>query len=263
MASKRPRLSDGQLWQDAELFPTPPWATRALFRHVLTDHLLQGQRRLIWEPCAGLGHIAAVIEERGHTVIATDLHRYDGAGVAVRQCNFLNADERDRHLRGARPDWVITNPPFGLAEQMLNAALLEAREGVAFLLRLQWMETQQRYMRIFSTPRAPTLVAQFAERVAMCEGGWDPRGSTATAYAWFVWRKGANGRVHHDVDWSRGEYRGRLIPPTCKATLSLPSDQKMANWHVPGFVPPSTLKKTGKAQQRMDFTAPELQQGTL
>jgi len=35
----------------------------------------------------------------------------------------------------------------------------------------------------------PAMIAQFVERVPMVKGRWDPNASTATSYAWFVWRK--------------------------------------------------------------------------
>ena len=37
-------------------------------------------------------------------------------------------------------DWVITNPPFNLAYPMLLKSLLNVRVGVAFLLRLSFVE---------------------------------------------------------------------------------------------------------------------------
>ena len=51
-ATKRPRVSDGQPWQDDELFPTPPWATRALMQIVLPRLYVRSLGR-VWEPCAG------------------------------------------------------------------------------------------------------------------------------------------------------------------------------------------------------------------
>src|SRR6478735_3120704 len=55
-----------------DFFPTPPWATRALFRHVLPAlgvEVIVGA----WEPACGEGHMAAVIAEfAGSSVIASD-----------------------------------------------------------------------------------------------------------------------------------------------------------------------------------------------
>ena len=45
-----------------DYFPTPPWATRALFRHVLPALDVDGICS-VWEPACGEGHMAAVIEE--------------------------------------------------------------------------------------------------------------------------------------------------------------------------------------------------------
>ena len=45
-----------------DYFPTPPWATRALFRHVLPVLGVEAIGR-VWEPACGEGHMAAVIAE--------------------------------------------------------------------------------------------------------------------------------------------------------------------------------------------------------
>ena len=45
-----------------DYFPTPPWATRALFRHVLPALGIEAIGR-VWEPACGEGHMAAVIAE--------------------------------------------------------------------------------------------------------------------------------------------------------------------------------------------------------
>jgi hypothetical protein len=45
-----------------DYFPTPPWATRALFRHVLPALGVDSIGRA-WEPACGEGHMASVIVE--------------------------------------------------------------------------------------------------------------------------------------------------------------------------------------------------------
>jgi hypothetical protein len=68
-----------------EFFPTPPWATRALFRHVLQAIGVKEVGR-VWEPACGEGHMAAVIAEfTQEPVIATDIFGY---GMARRQLIF-------------------------------------------------------------------------------------------------------------------------------------------------------------------------------
>jgi hypothetical protein len=86
-------------------------------------------------------------------------------------------------------DWVITNPPFRLAEEFVLRALHVARQGVAILARTVFLESSGRYNAIFrDTP--PSKFAQFVERVPMVRGRLDEKASTATGYAWLVWEKG-------------------------------------------------------------------------
>lgn len=254
-ATKRPRVSDGQPWQDDELFPTPPWATRALLQIVL-PRLFVGGLGQIWEPCAGLGHMAEVLAEGRSGVFATDKNLYqldDGRAAAefgIVQQDFLAATPAHWPAAlGRRPARIISNPPFSLAAQMVRHALSLASDGVAMLLRMQWLETLERYQLFAECP--PTIVAVFTERVAMCEGGWDPKLSSASGYAWFCWERNRDGWIRPARAFE-GAFDGMLIPP-CKKALSRPEDLRLAARFVPGFVPPSTLKKTGKAQRRMEF----------
>jgi len=63
-------------------------------------------------------------------------------------------------------DWVITNPPFRLAEEFIPEGLRVARQGVAILARTVFLESVGRYNAIFRA-RPPTKVAQFTEGVPM------------------------------------------------------------------------------------------------
>ena len=242
-AQKRPRLSDGQPWQKLEFFPTPPWATRALPDVVLPMLGVNRDLGVIWEPCAGLRHMADPLSDYGY-VLATDIHLYSSA-LDVERLDFL-AGDRDSLQHSS---WIITNPPFTLAAQIVRRALCIAAEGVAMLLRLQWLESGERFKLFSETP--PSLVAIFSERVPMCEGGWDPALSTATAYAWFVWVRGDDGWPKPAPDGVR--FNTALIPPVCKATLSRPSDVRLAARFMPGWIAPSTIKTAGRDQGALDL----------
>jgi len=85
-------------------------------------------------------------------------------------------------------DWVVTNPPFRLAEEFVLRGLQVARSGVAILARTVFLESVGRFNRMFrDTP--PSKFAQFVERVPMLKGRLDRHASTATGYAWLVWEK--------------------------------------------------------------------------
>jgi hypothetical protein len=158
-------------------FPTPPWATRALLEHVVDKKSIAGQSCL--EPACGAGHMAKVLAEYFAELAYSDAYDY-GFGTL--------RDFVEEPYSAQSYDWVITNPPFRLAEDFLLQALRVARMGVAILARTVFLESVGRYDAIFrETP--PTKFAQFVERVPMVRGRLDSKASTATGYAWFVWEK--------------------------------------------------------------------------
>ncbi|MEY9466318.1 hypothetical protein ABH973_006731 [Bradyrhizobium ottawaense] len=197
-------IMSGRVEPDDSLdyFPTPPFATRALIELVFAHLKIRIAHASAREPACGEGHIAEVLREYFATVFASDIFDYGYGDVA----DFL-----DEHT-SQTADWFITNPPFGaLAESFLLRMLQLARVGVAVFVRLQWLEGEGRYERIFSK-MPPTLVAFFTERVPLCKGRWDPEGGTATAYLWLVWIKG---RKPQAPFW---------IPPLAKDTLTRADD---------------------------------------
>lgn len=193
-------------------FPTPPWATRALMEHVLPK--LQGFGHLTClEPACGAGHMAKALGEYFPIVHAADVHDYGYGHVE----DFLVST----HQPGSF-DWVITNPPFRLAEDFVVRSLEIARCGVAIFARTNFIETVGRYRRIF-VPNPPLVLAQFTERVPILRGRLDRKKSTATAYAWFVWEKEIQ-PLPPRVSW---------IPP-CRRDLEKDTDYNAPKTHFGG-----------------------------
>ncbi len=276
MAMKKPsKLSDGTAWEKLELFPTPPWATRALFE-IAAPRAIEcvGAKRgralavlpdVVWEPCAGLGHMTQPACEYA-SVFASDVHIYQLAPLPTEfdprdsasrvapltsaAFGIIRADFFDDATRWPfeRRGWIVANPPFVPAAAMLAKALeLEGVAGVALLLRLQWLTGQARWREIYArTP--PTVVAPFVERVPMVLGGYDPAASTATDYAWFIWMRTAEagGLAQSDRRIADG-FPCQHIEP-CQVRLTKREDLALALRSVPGFVPPSALKKISPRQ---------------
>ena len=157
-------------------FPTPPWATRALVEHVIGPDTTKALHCL--EPACGRGYMAAALNESFGHVTASDVAMY---GYAAPK-DFLTYPDTEMC------DWMITNPPFKLAEEFVLKALPMSRVGVAILVRTVFIESVGRLERVFSK-FPPTYFAQFAERVPMVRGRVDRKASTATGYAWIVWKK--------------------------------------------------------------------------
>jgi hypothetical protein len=123
--------------------------------------------------------MAVALAEYFHEVKAQDVFDYGFGTVA----DFSKIKHPDNSF-----DWVITNPPFRLAEDFITRSMLTARVGVAMLVRTVFIESVGRFERLFR-PAPPTRVAQFTERVPMVKGRVDKKASTATGYAWIVWEK--------------------------------------------------------------------------
>lgn len=181
-------------------FPTPPWATRALLEHVIGVTGLADLSCL--EPACGAGHMAKVLKEYFGEVRAADAYDYGYAPVR----DYLSVPYETNAV-----DWVITNPPFRLAEEFVIRSLDVARRGVAMLVRTVFLESVGRYNRLFE-PYPLSQFAQFVERVPMVKGRLDAKASTATGYAWLVWRH--DEKLLPQVVW---------IPP-CRRKLERPHD---------------------------------------
>ena len=172
-----------------DYFPTPPFATRALCEF-LRDLGYPLHAYDVWEPACGEFHMARPSGEYFAKVRASDVHPYGEHQV-------LDFPLLGRSEHGA--DWVITNPPFMLAEQFIRTALDVAGTGVAMLVRSAFLEGEKRCLGLFAET-APSYVLQFSERVVMLKdrlvrsGRVDPfhekpgsKASSATSYSWLVW----------------------------------------------------------------------------
>ena len=162
-------------------FPTPPWATR-LFLETVLGGKNKLQELSCLEPACNRGYMVRPLKEYFNEVKASDIHDYGFGDVK----NFLDQDYKE-----ASYNWVITNPPFKLAESFIMEGLRVAQKGVAMLVRTVFIESIGRYERLFSI-NPPTYFAQYVERVPMVKGRLDKKASTATGYGWVVWIKDCN-----------------------------------------------------------------------
>jgi hypothetical protein len=211
------RLPDNEGLDD---FPTPPWATRALIRHVIFpfmdgfDPPGQVRKMRAWEPACNRGYMAKPLREFFGVVHASDVHDYSGESgdwCQDRVADFLFPMSESPVIGAQGVDWIITNPPFRLAEEFIARAWqIKGVQGIAILARTSFLESVGRYRTLFR-PSPPTIVAQFCERVPMIQGRLSATASTATAYCWLVWMMGGEGTK---LVW---------IPP-CRAQLERPDD---------------------------------------
>lgn len=164
-----------------DFYPTPPFAVEAL----LSVETFPGT---IWEPACGNGSISKVLERRGHIVRSTDL--YD-MGYGDSGNDFLMFPKR------AVVDHIITNPPYSLAREFVETALLAATGKVAMLLKLSFLEgvTRQKFFR--ETPFKKIYV--FSRRISLTRMGEPMVNKGMITFAWFIWE---HGWIHKpEIDW--------------------------------------------------------------
>ena len=182
-----------------DYFPTPLWATRALCEWLFDKYALPNDTAL--EPACGEGHMARALSE-----YFADVYAYDVQNMGYgKQADYLFPS------REFNAEWTITNPPFKLAEQFIEKAINDSLRGVCMLVRTSFLEGVGRHNRLFSK-LPPSNILQFSERVPMLKGRVDAKATTATSYAWLVWRP--NSRDVAQFGW---------IPP-CRKRLEKVGD---------------------------------------
>jgi len=172
-----------------DFFPTPAWATYAL----IDNERFSGD---IWESACGDGAMSRVLEKTGRRIISSDLHNrgFGDAGI-----DFLSAQRR--------ADNIVTNPPYNSAEGFVAAGVQKAKQKFALLLRLAFLEGANRANTIFAR-NPPSRVWVFSERITFYPSGAVQKGTGTTAYAWFVWDKGAAGT---ELKWFKPGYKARYL----------------------------------------------------
>lgn len=137
----------------------------------------------ILEPACGEGHMSKVLSNYGHSVLSTDLI---DRGFGQGGIDFLG--ETISHWEGD----IITNPPYKYAKEFVEKALKIIPTGnkVAMFLKLQFLEGKNRKALFMKNP--PKVVYISSSRLE-CGINGNFNGTSAVAYAWFVWVKGFDG----------------------------------------------------------------------
>jgi hypothetical protein len=203
-------------------FPTPVFATRAFVSRVLMPRYPNLKDQSVWEPSCNRGYMSRPLAEYFGQVFSSDLYDYGWYG---QNANYDFLGDLPNPFDGV--DWVITNPPFSMAEAFVQKALSVAKVGVAVIVRSVFLEGSGRYTRLFKS-NPPQIIAQCVERVPMVKGRFDPKASTATAYSWLVWEK--HGRRDPQFVW---------IPP-CRKAMERDGDADLFGCPPPEMVAEKT-----------------------
>ena len=148
----------------------------------------------IWECACGEGHLAKRIKElcpKKEVRVSDIINRgFDCEIIDFLKCDIPNYLHYE----------IITSPPYKYAQSFVEKAITMISDGhlVCFFLKLTFLEGQKRRHLFAKYPPWKVLVSSARLKCAM-NGDFDNSGSSAAAYAWFVWEKGHRGKT--TIEW--------------------------------------------------------------
>ena len=187
-----------------DYYATPTAEVYNILNHLQIDF----SNSSILEPCVGGGHMARGIEnyitEKDYQdikLICSDIK--DRGFVSPNWEITYGLDFFSDDYPDDKADWIIMNPPYSVIEPFVIRSLEIAEKGVIMLARLQFLEGEGRFEKILKeTP--PNEVWIYVDRVQCWKNGEKPEGTSAQAYAWFVWYKNG-GATNPKLNWLRRE----------------------------------------------------------
>lgn len=152
----------------------------------------------VLEPHAGGGAFVRALEAANAGIIHANDVDPEAAGLRDRGVTVATSVDFLALAVDEQPDWIVGNPPYGAAEAHVRRALAVSTAGVAFLLRLAFLESTKRLA--FWREYPPAEVHVLSRRPSFTGGGTD-----SAAYGWFIWRIGRDAKeptTLHWIDWS-------------------------------------------------------------
>lgn len=140
-----------------DFYPTPHWC----YEKLPIDY---SNYKTALEPCAGDYRIADFMMEKGLEVEACEIQEGD---------DYFDWKE-------PKVDLILTNPPFSIAQEFIEKALIDAKT-VIMLLRLNFLGAQKR--NEFWNNNEPDALYILSKRPSFTGKGTD-----STEYAWYVWQ---------------------------------------------------------------------------
>ena len=169
--------------QEHDYYATDPNALASLLKQKQLPHV-------VYECACGAGHLAEVLVEQGHSVVATDLVP---RGYGVGGVDFLKVESLPEDC-----NCILTNPPYKFTMEFIEHSLDLLPEGgeAIFLLNVNALSGKARYERFYKRGILKEVFV-FPRRVQCAKNGdFASQNGSAVNYAWFVFRKGHLGKTH-------------------------------------------------------------------
>jgi len=151
-------------------------------------NLLAGRPdKALWlDPCSGgdkdhsMPYVQAIQDNLGASVMSIDIREDSGAETI--------GDYLTMEIVEPRPDVIISNPPFALAQEFITKALKDVARGgyVVMLLRLNFLESKAR--KQFFENNMPERIYVHHKRMSFTDDGK----TDSVAYMHACWKQGTN-----------------------------------------------------------------------
>ena len=160
------------------------------------------ENTVIIDSSAGTGVLLEPFENKCWLQIGYDIADRGYEHVIIRDWFNVNADMWKKEICFyPRPKIIVQNPPFKLALKFVQHGLelLNKGELLFSLHRIQFLETRERFAKLYGNKQKPKYVFVFANRVTCVAPGIPNKGQGAMCYAWFMWQKGFRGNTQ--IKW--------------------------------------------------------------
>lgn len=166
--------------------------------NILEELNIDFSNSIILEPSCGGGHMALGIHQyltktaaNDVTLICTDIKNRE-SNIPISK----NTGEEYDFLSDNYPfdkdygiDYVIMNPPYSTIIPFTQRALDISNKGVVLLGRLQYLESEKRFLEIFQE-NPPSDIYVLVDRIACYKNGdFSKKADSAQAYCWCYWDK--------------------------------------------------------------------------
>lgn len=180
----------GYVRPEDDFFETPKVATCTMLNNINIPRDV-----ILWECACGHGKISKILEKvyGPDRVLSTELNtdRYGIGGI-----NFLSEGYK---YKPEGKFWLVTNPPFKLANEFVRKGFELGAERIIFLLRFNYLESGKVREDILNNGHL-LRVLLMKERLQMFPYGWTgKKGSATQNHAWFIWDRNYNAEVPSEV----------------------------------------------------------------
>jgi hypothetical protein len=169
-----------------DLYETPSY---------FTEFLLQKEKfnQDILEPCCGNGRISQVLLNYGYNVKSSDIQKRN---FECEEIDFLQSDfEKNKYD-------IVTNPPYSLSLEIIKKATFIAKNKIAIVGRVQFLEGKRRYQCLYKDGFNGFRLSKCyfsVKRVGFDRENISYNNTSTTMSAWFIFTKEYNG--FPIVDW--------------------------------------------------------------